>query len=170
MPRDSDWGIQRPGCAAQIPDRSTGTVDVYAQHASKSLPAQSIRSHHPPSMRLGRPARLAGNCIFFSRHEFAPSSFLDPFTWSVRTRIVLWLVQSARFASGAWLAPFWTALGRAARPIGSPASARMHTRGPSCPSQRGSKLCTKRATCRRRRRGHLLRLPAVGPAQASLAT
>jgi hypothetical protein len=138
------------------------------------LPAQSIRSHHPPSMRLGRPARLAGNCIFLSRNEFrvAPSSFLDPFTWSVRTRncplaCTVCAVRERRVAGSR------ASRGRAARPIGSPASARVHTRGPSCPSQCGSKLRTKRATCRRRRRGHLdsLRLPAAGrPAQASLAT
>ena len=97
-------GASRPRCAAQIPDRSTGTVDVYTQHASP--PKASGRTTRP-RCGLGRPSRLAGNCIFFSRVTSTPHP-----ASSIRSHgrcaleIDFWLVQYARFASGAWLAPF----------------------------------------------------------------
>ncbi len=103
MPRD--WGIQRPGCAAQIPDRSTGTVDVYVQHA------------YPPKVS-GRTTRPQARCGSAGQPDwpgiassFRVTSSPHP-AFSIRSHgrcaleIVLWLVQSARFASGAWLAPF----------------------------------------------------------------
>ena len=126
-------GASRPRCAARIPDRSTGTVDVYAQHAfppkvsgrttrprcvrggQPDWPgiASSFRASRVRPIQLSRSVRMVGAHskftfglsimrgsraarggqpkrqelhLLFARHEYAPSSFLDPFTWSVRTR------------------------------------------------------------------------------------
>ena len=46
-------GASRPRCAARIPDRSTGTVDVYAQHAFP--PKVSGRTTRPRCVRGGQP-------------------------------------------------------------------------------------------------------------------
>ena len=74
-------GASRPRCAARIPDRSTGTADVYAQHAFP--PKVSGRTTRPRCVRGGQPDWPG---IASSFRAFAPSSFINPFTWSVHTR------------------------------------------------------------------------------------
>ena len=78
-----DRGIQ-----AELRGSDTGPLDWDRRCICPAcFPAQSIRSNHPPLMRA-RPAIPIGRelHLLFARHEFAPSSFLDPFAWSVRTR------------------------------------------------------------------------------------
>ena len=76
------------GIQAELRGSDTGPLDWDRRCICPAcFPAQSIRSHHPPLMRA-RPAIPIGRelHLLFARHEYAPSGFLDPFTWSVRTR------------------------------------------------------------------------------------
>ena len=127
-------GASRPRCAPRIPDRSTGTVDVYAQHA---FPPKVSGRTTRPRCGLGRPARLAGNCNFFSRVTSSPHPAL-----SIRSHgrcaleIYLWLVHYARFASGAW---------RPAQTAGTLITLRVSRVRPIQPTQHAHTICARSA-------------------------
>ena len=79
------------GIQAELRGSDTGPLDWDRRCICPAcFPAQSIRSHHPPLMRA-RPAIPIGRelHLLFARHEYAPSSLFDSFTWSVRTRKLL---------------------------------------------------------------------------------
>ena len=108
-------GASRPRCAARIPDRSTGTVDVYAQHAFP--PKASGRTTRPRCVRGGQPdwpgiassfraSRVRPIQLYQSVHMVGAHS---KFTFGLS------IMRGSRAARG-WL----PSRGRAARPIGSP--------------------------------------------------
>ena len=78
-------GQGRPGLGARLEYRTARLGPSMYMPSMLSRPKCPVE---PPALDAGvagQPKRQELH-LLFARHEYAPSSFLDPFTWSVRTR------------------------------------------------------------------------------------
>jgi hypothetical protein len=141
-------GAFRPGCAAQIPDRSTvtGTVDGYAQHAFP--PKVSGRTTRPGAaldawqcVAAGQNGRNFHDCARVPDLTSTPRSTNPACSYDMCAfGLCFSRVWPSRFVSRAWLAPFMRSL-RGLRPriaggapsnLNSPSSP-WEMRGERCP-------------------------------------
>ena len=78
-------GQGHPGLGARLEYRTARLGPSMYMPSMLSRPKHPVE---PPALDACVAASPIGRelHLLFARHEFAPSSFLDPFAWSVRTR------------------------------------------------------------------------------------